>query len=108
MYNIGDSFQSDLEHEEISKSTKLSSVLNFKHKRQMFKNMCNKKTGDNLYNDDDPTVITKQFWTHIKANSKSCRLPETVRLMNCLRNKPIDEAEILNSYFFDQFCDPSN
>ena len=52
------------------KLTKLRSELNFNHKRYiMFQNMCNSKTRDDLYNDDDPASITKKFWSHVKANS---------------------------------------
>ena len=42
--------------------------------------MCNKKMRDNLYNEDDPGLITKNFWYHFKSNSKSSRLPETMHL----------------------------
>ena len=28
---------------------------------------------DNLYNEDDPVLITKKFWSHVKSNSKSSR-----------------------------------
>ena len=56
----------------------VQSEINFKYKRQLFKNMCNKKMRDNLYNEDDPGLITKKFWSHVKSNSKSSRLPETM------------------------------
>ena len=46
--------------------------------KQLFKNICSKKMRDNLYNEDDPGLITKKFWSHVKSNSKSSRLPETM------------------------------
>ena len=55
----------------------LQSEIKIKQKRQDFKNVCNMKMRENLYNEDDPDLITKKFWSHIKSNSKSCRLPET-------------------------------
>ena len=33
---------------------------------------------ENLYNDDDPGLITEKFWSHIKTKSYSCRFPETI------------------------------
>ena len=42
------------------------------------------KMRENLYNEDDPDLITKKFWSHIKSNSKSCRLPETMHLNSTL------------------------
>ena len=63
---------------------------------------------DNLFNEDDPALITKKFWSHHKSNSKSCRLPETMHLNNCFRNKPSEKAELFNCHFYEQFSAPSN
>ena len=82
--------------------------LNFSTKRRAFKNMCNKKMRDNLYNGDDPNLITKKFWSHVKSTSKSHRIPECIHRNNTFRNKPEDKAELFNTYFFDQFSCPSN
>ena len=70
--------------------------------------MCNKKMRDNFYNEDDPGLITKKFWSHVKSNSKSSRLPETMHLDDMFRNKPSEKAELFNNYFYEQFSDPSN
>ena len=51
------------------------------------------KMRENLYNEDDPDLITKKLWSHIKSNSKSCRLPETMHLNSSFRNKPSEKAE---------------
>ena len=69
--------------------------------------MCNAKMRDNLYNSDDPALITKKFWCHVKSNCKSHRLPECMNLNGTLRNSALDKAELFNTYFFDQFSDPS-
>ena len=63
---------------------------------------------DNLYNADDPSLITKKFWAHVKSNSKSYRLPECMSLQGVYRNLPLDKANLFNGYFFDQFSDASN
>ena len=63
---------------------------------------------DNLYNEDDPWLITKKFWSHVKSNSKSSRLPETMHLDDMFRNKPSEKAELFNNYFYEQFSGRSN
>ena len=47
-----------------------------------------------LYNENDPGQ-----WSHVKSNSKSCRLPETMHLDDTFRNKPSEKAELFNNYF---------
>ena len=63
---------------------------------------------DNLYDEDDPVLITKKIWSHVKSNYKSSRLPETMHLDNSFRNKSSEKAELFNSYFYEQFSGPSN
>ena len=68
------------------------------------------KMRDILYNEDDPVLITKKFWSHVKSNSKSSRVPETetMHLDNRFCNKSSEKAELFNSYFYEQFSGPSN
>ena len=63
---------------------------------------------DNLYNEDDPQIITKKFYSHLKSSSKSSRIPECMNLNGCFRNDSSGKAELFNKYFSDQFSDPSN
>ena len=62
----------------------------------------------NLDNDeDDPALISKKFWSHVKATAKSTRIPETVYYQNTHKNRAIDKANLFNTYFYDQFSTPS-
>ena len=81
--------------------------LNFSLKRRQFKNLCNKKMRDNLYNDDDPELINKKFWSHVKSKSNCHRIPECIHRNSIFRNKSSEKAELFNSFFYDQFSDPS-
>ena len=72
------------------------------------KNICSKKMRENLCNENDLNLITKKCWSYVKANSKSCRLPETIHLDGRFRNDPTEKAELFNSYFYDQFSGPSD
>ena len=60
---------------------------------------------DNLYNSDDPALITKKFWAHVKSKSKNHRLPECMSLNGISRNSPSDKANLFNSYFSINFLE---
>ena len=61
----------------------------------------------NLYN-DDPALITKKFYSHVKSKSKNHRLPECMHLKNIYRNTPSQKAEMFKDFFYDQFSAQSN
>ena len=67
----------------------LQSEIKMIQKRQDFKNICNWKIREILYNDDDLDLITK-----------NCRLPET---NSFFRNKPFKKAELFNIIFKNRF-----
>ena len=63
----------------------------------------------NLNNDDDdPSLISKRFWSHVKATANSNRIPETVCYKGKYRSNIVDQTKMFNEYFFDQFSKPSN
>ncbi len=76
--------------------------------RTNFRNVCSAKMRDNLYNRDDPALITKKFWSHVKSHSKNSRLPECMYLNGRYRSQSLDKAELFNGFFFDQFTSASD
>ena len=62
----------------------------------------------NVNNSSDPALVSKKFWKHVKAKSKSTRIPETIRSGDRYRNKSIDQANLFNEYFYSQFSDASS
>ena len=95
-------------HKKFKLDGTLANELKKNRSRSHFKRVCNEKMRDNLYNADDPALITKKFWAHVKSNSKSHRLPECMSLQGVYRNLPLDKANLFNSYFYDQFSEESN
>ena len=95
-------------HKQYRLSKNKDNEIKFKSKRRTFKAVCSKKMKENLFNEEDTDIITKKCWSHVKANSKSTRLPETIHLEGRFRNDPVDKAELFNCYFYDQFSGPSN
>ena len=62
---------------------------------------------DNLSENDDTGSISKKFWSHVKSSSNSHRIPECVSYKNTLRHDLQEQAELFNSFFFDQFSEAS-
>ena len=63
-------------HKKFKSDNSLANELKRNSSRSHFKHVCNEKMRDNLYNSDDPALITKKFWAHVKSKSKNHRLPE--------------------------------
>ena len=107
--DVHDSYRAKERAHKKYKSTKSKiDELKFSNARRTFKNLSCQKMRDNLYNTDDPALITKKFWSHVKHNSKSQRLPEAMYLKNCHRNNSLDIANLFNNFFYEQFSESSS
>ena len=80
----------------------------FSECRRSFKDLVETKMTSNLNDDDDPALISKKFWAHVKSTSKSARIPGTISYHGRFRNNPLDQAEMFNDFFADQFSDASD
>ena len=89
-------------------SESLHDELKFTSSRRSFKRLYSAKLRDNLFNSDDPALITKKFWAHVKYQSNSCRIPNCVTYSDQLRFHPKEQAELFNTFFFNQFSEPSS
>ena len=98
----------EVAHEKFLRTKSLLDEINFKNARKYFRNLTDKKLHDNMYNSDDPALITKKFWSHVKFSSKSQRIPERMYLNGCYRSSNLDKANLFNTYFCDQFSDSSS
>ena len=63
---------------------------------------------ENMYNSDDPALITKKFWSHVKFVNNSHRIPECMYLKDTYRNSSLDKANLFNKFFCDQFSERSD
>ena len=95
-------------HIKFKSHNSLANELKRDHTRREFKFLCNTKMRDNLYNSDDPALMTKKFWSHVKSKTKSGRLPECMHLNDTYRCLPLDKAELFNSHFYNQFSEASS
>ena len=80
----------------------------FKMARINFRKKVQEKMISNFEDDSDPSLISKKFWSHVKSTSNSTRIPETIQYKGRFRNTPIEQGELFNSYFEEQFSDESH
>ena len=95
-------------HVKFKRDASLNNEIKRDTTRKSFKRVCSAKMRDNLYNKDDPALITKKFWSHVKSNSKSHRIPECIHRKGRYRSIPQEKCDLFNNYFFDQFSEASN
>ena len=82
---------------------------NYSMCRKELKKLIQDKMRANLNDDEnDPSLISKKFWSHVKSTSNSTRIPESVSYNGQFKNNVKDQTELFNKYFYDQFSDPSN
>ena len=87
---------------------RLNRYLKFSMARKNFKDLVSLKMRQNFDDNDDSGLITKKFWSHIRATANSTRIPEQVEFANFFKSNPSDQAELFNSYFYRQFSEPSS
>ena len=55
----------------------------------------------------NPNAVTKKFWSYVKSNSNSSRIPVQVHRNSIHANNDQKRAELFNAYFYDQFSESS-
>ena len=61
----------------------------------------------NFSDDQNEKAISKKFWSYVKAASNSHRIPETVYYDTIHRSNPLEQADLFNKFFHDQFSSAS-
>ena len=96
-------------HKRYKATGSLQDGLKFAAVRREFKKLISRKMRENLYDCEDPNLISNKFWTYVKRTSKSNRIPEVFilssgRFVSCNTKT---KADMFNKFFFDQFSEPS-
>ena len=94
-------------HKKFKRTKALNDEMKFTTCRREFKSLMRKKIRDKLYCIDDNNIIIKKFWAHVKNTSKCYRIPEVVRYKNEISSNTITKANMFNSFFYNQFSEPS-
>ena len=82
---------------------------NFCKIRSEIKQKIQSKKRDFIASDpfESESSVNKKFWSYIKSNTKCSRIPESVHYKGRYRSNTSDQCTIFNSYFCDQFSEPS-
>ena len=91
-------------HKKFKRSNNLSDKLKFATSRKEFKKLIERKMRDNLCNEEDPNLISKKFWSHVKSSSKTQRIPEVLHHGSNISNETKVKANMFNKFFFDHSC----
>jgi len=99
-------------HESYKKTTdpscKAEKYFKFSKSRSDFKKLASKKMASSFEDEDDSNLITKKFWSYVKATSKNTRIPEQIHLDDVHKSDHTDQANLFNNFFHQQFSSPSN
>ena len=87
---------------------RLSRYLKFSTARKKFKDIVSKKMDNSFQDDEDSGLISKKFWSYVKATARNTRIPELVFLDDTFKSNPDDQAELFNTSFYKQFSESSN
>ena len=95
-------------HKKYKASKTPADYTRFSQCRKKLKLMIEEKMETNLNDDEnDPALISKKFWGHLKSTNKSTRIPESVYYNSRHRNNPKDQTVLFNKFFADQFSEAS-
>ena len=75
--------------------------------RKSLKNAIKSKMKANLIDSSNRQAITKKFWSFVKSNSNTSRIPNEVHYNGIYANNDQRQADLFNNYFFEQFSHPS-
>ena len=93
---------------KFKRSKSLNHELKFKNARREYCKLVKNKMRANFSDDQSDNTITKKFWSHVKSTSNSHRIPELVGYSGTYRSSHIDQANLFNNFFSDQFSCPSS
>ena len=99
--------EKDRLHKKFKDNKSLQNELNFKNCRREFKKLIKSKMRS-CFECTDRNTLNKKFWSHVKSKTKDYRIPEIVHYNSQSSYDAASKANLFNSYFFDQFSEPSS
>ena len=82
--------------------------LKFQSTRREMKRLIRSKMYSNFSDKQSENAITKKFWSYVKATSNSHRIPEIVHYNDLFKSDFKGQADLFNSFFYEQFSSQSN
>ena len=94
-------------HAKYKETNDASWYLKFSNCRNELKKLCKQKMRDNFTTESDSSTITKKFWSYVKSNNNSHRIPSSVSYNGVHKTETTDQANLFNNFFKDQFSEQS-
>ena len=94
--------------DDICEEKLLRLELKFQSTRREMKRLIRRKMYSNFSDKQSENAITKKFWSYVKASSNSHRIPEIVHYNELFKSDFKGQADLFNSFFFEQFSSQSN
>ena len=82
--------------------------MKFSSCRRELKHLIKCKMKDNFTDENETDIINKKFWSYVKSANKSHRIPNSIYYNDCHRTTNIDQTELFNQFFYEQFSDESD
>ena len=95
-------------HSKSKKSGKDLHHAKFVACKKELENLIKQKMDSNFEDENNRNLITKKLYSYVKSKTNSHRIPELVSYGSKLKSKRIDQCNLFNQYFFDQFSEPSS
>ena len=105
---LGQDFSSQNAQQEQYNEKLLRLELKFQSTRREMKRLIRRKMYSNFSDKQSENAITKKFWSYVKATSNSHRIPEIVHYNEIFKADLKGQADLFNSFFFEQFSSRSN
>ena len=86
----------------------ISLEIKFQSTRRQVNQLIRSKMRSNFSDDHSENTISKKFWSYVKATSNSHRIPESIYYNDQHRTNHEDQANLFNTFFYEQFSSPSN
>ena len=100
--------EKDRLHAKFKNTGDNSWYFKFSNCRKELKKLIKTKMRDNFTAIYDKSAITKKFWSYVKSSNNSHRIPTSISYRNVHKNTVKDQAELFNTFFKEQFSEPSN
>ena len=94
-------------HKEWKETKNDLTYMKFSKARAEFSKLVDSKMDANFEDSYNRNLINKKFWSHVKAKSKSHRIPEVMSYNDRIRSDPQGQCELFNDFFAAQFSDCS-
>ena len=103
-----DSPQQNVSREQFEAEKFIRLELKFQSTRREMKRLIRSKMYSNFSDKQSENAITKKFWSYVKATSNSHRIPEIVHYNDLFKSDFKGQADLFNSFFFEQFSSQSS